>query len=131
MHGIKKFQNKKNYHPKPVKSRNGWGRGSVLTFKLGHYPGRVHIAQWPHIGYKENMSDGIIEVDLFSKDVDSADHPDARKFKRLLRDVAKEYGCRLTSFDVEHGTVSFSFDSDVLVAEILRVLKSKHEDDAG
>ena len=80
---------------------------------------------------KENMSDGIIEVDLFSKDVDSADHPDARKFKRLLRNVAKEYGCRLTSFDVEHGTVSFSFDSDVLVAEILRVLESEHEDDAG
>jgi len=27
--------------------------------------------------------------------------------------------------------VSFSFDSDVLVAEILRVLETKHEDNAG
>jgi hypothetical protein len=75
------------------------------------------------------MSDGIIEVDLFSGDVDDADHPEARKFKKLLKDVAKEYGCKLTSFDVEHGTVSFSFDSDVLVAEILRVLESTHDDD--
>jgi hypothetical protein len=77
------------------------------------------------------MRDGIIEVDLFSRDVDRADHPEARKFKRLLKVVAKEYGCKLTSFDVEHGTVSFSFDSDVLVAEILRVLETQHEDDAG
>jgi hypothetical protein len=75
------------------------------------------------------MSDGIIEVDLFSEDVDTADHPDARRFKKLLKDVAKEYRCKLVSFEVEHGTVSFSFDSDVLVAEILRVLETKHEDD--
>jgi len=80
---------------------------------------------------KQNMSDGIIEVDLFSRDVDSADHPEARKFKKLLKVVAKEYRCKLTSFDVEQGTVSFSFDSDVLVAEILRVLETQHEDDAG
>jgi hypothetical protein len=77
------------------------------------------------------MRDGVIEVDLFSRDVDSADHPEARKLKKLLKVVAKEYRCKLTSFDVEHGTVSFSFDSDVLVAEILRVLESEHEDDAG
>ncbi len=75
------------------------------------------------------MSDGIIEVDLFSKDVDTADHPEARKLKKLLKDVAKEYGCKLTSFEVDHGTVSFSFDSDVLVAEILRVLENNHEGD--
>jgi hypothetical protein len=76
------------------------------------------------------MRDGIIEVDLFSRDVQSEDHPEVRRFKKLLKDVAKEYRCKLTSFDVEHGTVSFSFDSDVLVAEILRVLETKHEDDA-
>ena len=73
------------------------------------------------------MRDGIIEVDLFSEDVDGADHPKARKFRKLLNDVAREYDCKLTSFEVEHGTVSFSFDSDVLVAEILRVLESKEE----
>jgi hypothetical protein len=75
------------------------------------------------------MSEGIIEVDLFSGDVESSHHPEARKFKKLLEDVAKEYGCKLTSFQVERGTVSFSFDSDVLLAEILRVLDSKHEDE--
>jgi len=75
------------------------------------------------------MRDGIIEVDLFSKDVDSANHPEARKLKKLLKDVAKEYGCKVTSFDVAHGTVSFSFDSDVLVAEILKVLESKRGHD--
>jgi hypothetical protein len=78
---------------------------------------------------REDMSDGIIEVDLFSRDVDSADHPQARRFKKLLEDVAKQYRCKLMSFEVEHGTVSFSFDSDVLVAEILKVLKTEHEDD--
>ncbi len=74
------------------------------------------------------MSDGIIEVDLFSGDVDGADHPEARKFRKLLKDVAREYGCRLTSFDVVQGTVSFSFDNDLLVAEILRVLETEHGD---
>ncbi len=74
------------------------------------------------------MSNGVIEVDLFSEDVDGADHPKARKFRKLLNDVAREYHCKLTSFEVEHGTVSFSFDSDVLVAQILRVLGSKEED---
>lgn len=78
---------------------------------------------------KENMRDGIIEVDLFSRDVESEDHPEAKRFKELLKDVAKEYRCKLTSFDVDHGTVSFSFDSDVLVAEILKILESKREDD--
>ena len=77
------------------------------------------------------MRDGIIEVDLFPKDVESAAHPEARRFKKLLWNVAEEYGCKLTSFEVEHGTVSFSFDSDVLVAEILRVLERKDEDDVG
>ena len=80
---------------------------------------------------KKSMRDGIIEVDLFSKDVESEDHPEAKRFKKLLKDVAKEYGCKLTSFDVEQGTVSFSFDSDVLVAEILRILETKHEDNVG
>jgi hypothetical protein len=89
------------------------------------------IAEFFHIGYKGNMSGGVIEVDLFPEDVNSADHPEARKFKKLLKDVAKEYGCKLTSFEVEHGTVSFSFDSDVLLAEILRILESKSEGDAG
>jgi len=77
------------------------------------------------------MKGGIIEVDLFSRDVKSGDHPEAKRFKKLLRDVAKEYRCKLTSFEVEDGTVSFSFDSDVLVAEILSVLETKQEDDAG
>ena len=77
------------------------------------------------------MSDGIIEVDLFSRDVDSVDHPEAKRFKKLLREVAKEYRCKLMSFEVEHGTVSFSFDSDILVAEVLKVLKSERKDDAG
>jgi len=65
---------------------------------------------------------GIIEVDLFSEHVKSADHPEAARFKRLLEEVAKEYQCRLLSFEVEHGTVSFSFDDDVLTAEILNIL---------
>ncbi len=66
---------------------------------------------------------GIIEVDLFSEDVDSLDHPEVVEFRRLLEEVAEDYDCSLTSFDVDHGTVSFSFDNDELDAEILRILQ--------
>ena len=66
---------------------------------------------------------GIIEVDLFSEDVDSLDHPEVVEFRKLLQEVADDYDCNLISFDVEHGTVSFSFDNDELDAEILRILQ--------
>ncbi len=66
---------------------------------------------------------GVIEVDLFSEEVDSADHPDAARFRELLEEVAEEYRCRLVSFEVERGMVSFSFDDDVLTAEILKILQ--------
>jgi hypothetical protein len=66
---------------------------------------------------------GIIEVDLFSEDVDSLDHPEVVKFRKLLEEVADDYDCNLASFNVDHGTVSFSFDNDELDAEILRILQ--------
>ncbi len=66
---------------------------------------------------------GIIEVDLFSEDVDSLDHPKVVQLKKLLEEVADDFDCNLTSFDIEHGTVSFSFDNDELDAEILRILQ--------
>jgi hypothetical protein len=66
---------------------------------------------------------GIIEVDLFSEDVNNEDHPEAVEFKELLEEVAREYGCTLLSFEIEHGTVSFSFDNDILTAEILDILQ--------
>lgn len=68
---------------------------------------------------------GVIEVDLFSEDVDSPDHPEAVRFRNLLESVAAEYECRLLSFEVEEGTASFSFNNDELTAEILKVLRSK------
>jgi hypothetical protein len=73
----------------------------------------------------ETMNTGVVEVDLFSEEVDSPSHPEAVKFKRLLSRVAREYRCKLTSFDVSRGTVSFSFDNDELIAEILKVLGSE------
>ncbi|MDY7036083.1 MAG: hypothetical protein SV375_07990 [Thermodesulfobacteriota bacterium] len=66
---------------------------------------------------------GIIEVDLFSEDVDSLEHPEVVRFQNLLEQVAGEYGCRILSFDVDHGTASFSFDNDELTAEILKILQ--------
>ena len=65
---------------------------------------------------------GIIEVDLFPEEVESLDHPEVVKFKKLLQEVAIEYDCNLISFDIDHGTVSFSFDNDELTAEIVRTL---------
>jgi hypothetical protein len=68
---------------------------------------------------------GMFEVDLFPEDVNSTDHPRAREFRKTLEAVARDFQCRLLSFDVDHGTVSFAFDSDELNAEILRVLEAK------
>ena len=66
---------------------------------------------------------GIIEIEMFSEDVDSPEHPVAESFRELLEEVAEQYDCQLTSFDVQGGMVSFSFDNDELIAEILRILR--------
>jgi hypothetical protein len=68
---------------------------------------------------------GMFEVDLFSEEVNSTDHPQVREFKRVLEAVAADFQCKLLSFDVDHGTVSFVFDGDELNAEILKVLEAK------
>ena len=70
---------------------------------------------------------GTIEVDMFSDEVDSTDHPEAATFKLLLEQVADQYECRLMTFDVSGGTVSFSFDSDELMAKILTILKNDNQ----
>ena len=67
---------------------------------------------------------GVIEVDMFSEDVNSPDHPEAAKFRLLLEQVADDHNCNLLSFDIDNGTVSFSFDNDELTAKILKVLQS-------
>jgi len=66
---------------------------------------------------------GLIEVDLFPTEVDSLEHPEVISLRSLLEDVAMEYHCRLLFFEIENGTVSFSFDSDKLMAEILKILQ--------
>jgi len=68
---------------------------------------------------------GVIEVDLFGEEVDSSEHPEAVGFRKLLEAVAEDFDCTLLSFEVSRGTVSFSFDSDQLTAEILKVLEMK------
>ncbi|MDP6178754.1 MAG: hypothetical protein QGG48_02570 [Desulfatiglandales bacterium] len=67
---------------------------------------------------------GVIEVDMFSEDVNSPDHPEAAKFRLLLEQVADDHDCNLLSFDIDKGTVSFSLDNDELTAEILKVLQN-------
>ena len=71
---------------------------------------------------------GVIEVDLFSEEVSSPEHPEAVSFKKLLEVVADEYGCELLLFEVDQGTVSFSFDNDELTSEILKILQAREED---
>jgi hypothetical protein len=70
----------------------------------------------------DNVS-GLIEINLFPPEVDSLEHPQVIGLRALLEDVAIEYHCRLLFFEIEHGTVSFSFDSDILMAEILKILQ--------
>jgi hypothetical protein len=68
-------------------------------------------------------SSGFFEVEMFAAEVDSKDHPHAAQFREMLENVAKEYKCALISFEVHEGTVTFSFDSDELNAEIIEILK--------
>ena len=70
----------------------------------------------------ENIS--LIEVDLFPSEINSLDHPEVLRFRKLLEDVALENHCRLLFFDIENGTVSFSFDSDKLMANILKIFQN-------
>ena len=74
-------------------------------------------------GRKMEPVQGVIAVDLFSPEVDGTGHPEAVRFRALLEDVAGEYGCELVYFEVESGTVSFSFNDDLLMADVLKLLK--------
>ena len=69
------------------------------------------------------VSMGIIEVDMFSQDVNDPQHPVAESFRELLGEVADQYGCNLLSFSVQRGVVSFSFDNDELMANIVKILQ--------
>jgi hypothetical protein len=69
-------------------------------------------------------SHSLIEVDMFPEEVNSLEHPDVVHFRDVLEDVALEYHCRLIYFDIQNGTVIFSFDSDKLMADILKILQN-------
>lgn len=80
--------------------------------------------------FEEDLAQGTLimgkfEVDLFPEEVNGMDHPRAREFKKVLEAVAADFQGKLLSFEVDHGTVSFVFDSDELNAEILKVLEGK------
>ncbi|MFC1824340.1 hypothetical protein ACFL9T_16650 [Thermodesulfobacteriota bacterium] len=66
---------------------------------------------------------GVIEIDLFPPDVDDLNHPAVDQFKEMLEMTAEEYDCRLLTFEIEHGTVSFSFDNEELTSQILKILQ--------
>ena len=68
-------------------------------------------------------SSGFFEVEMFPAEVDDPDHPYAAQFREMLENVAEDYQCALISFEVHEGTVTFSFDSDELNAEILEILR--------
>jgi hypothetical protein len=67
---------------------------------------------------------GFIEVDMFPEEINSLDHPKVIRFKRLLLEVAEDFDCFLVSFEINHGTVTFAFDSDELTAKILTILQN-------
>ncbi len=69
---------------------------------------------------------GLIEVDMFPEDVNSLDDPEVINFKRVLLEVAEENDCFLITFEINRGTVTFSFDSDELTTEIMTILQ--HDD---
>ena len=65
---------------------------------------------------------GFIEVDMFPEEINRLDDPQVIDFKRTLLEVAEEYDCFLTSFEINNGTVTFSFNNEELTAEILTIL---------
>jgi hypothetical protein len=69
-------------------------------------------------------SHSLIEIDMFPEDVNSLEHPEVMHFRDVLEEVALEYHCRLTYFEIQNGTVIFSFDSDKLMADILNILQN-------
>lgn len=68
---------------------------------------------------------GFIEIDMFPPEVNSLDHWEVVHFKGILEEVAEDYGCDLVSFEIEKGTVTFSFDSELLMADILKILQNE------
>jgi len=74
----------------------------------------------------ENLS-GFIEVDMFPEDVNSLDDPEVIVFKKLLEEVAVEYHCSLLSFEIDHGIVTFSFDSDELMSKIIYLMQNEYQ----
>ena len=73
-------------------------------------------------------SSAFIEIDMFPEEVSSLDHWEVVHFKGVLEEVADEYRCRLVHFEVDRGTVTFSFDSDELMANILNILQDDSKD---
>ena len=71
-------------------------------------------------------SSGIFEIDLFSPEIDSLDHPFVAQFRELLESLADEYNSRLLNFDIHDGTVIFSFDNDELSSKILGMLENEN-----
>jgi hypothetical protein len=69
-------------------------------------------------------SHGTFEIDLFPPEVASPDHPFVTQFREILEDLAEEYHCTLTSFAIDKGTVSFSFDNEEITAEIVNILRN-------
>ena len=73
-------------------------------------------------------SSAFIEIDMFPEEVNSLDHWEVVYFKGVLEEVADEYRCRLVHFEVDRGTVIFSFDDDKLMANILNILRDDSKD---
>jgi hypothetical protein len=61
---------------------------------------------------------------MFPEEVNSLDHPEVVRFRDVLEEVALEYHCRLIYFDIQNGTVIFSFDSNRLMADILKIFQN-------
>ncbi len=66
----------------------------------------------------------LIEIDMFAPEVNDLDHWEVVHFKGVLEEVAEDYGCELVFFDINNGTVTFAFNSEPLMADILKILRN-------
>lgn len=65
-----------------------------------------------------------VTIELFDETVRNTEHPEAVRFRLVLREIAVEYGTQVDRFEVENGVVTFRVGSKEMCAAILRQFQS-------
>jgi hypothetical protein len=64
-----------------------------------------------------------LSLTMFAKDTNTVDVPYVSAFRHVLEQIAQDYGSSLIYFSVEHGMVSFSFDNEHVLYDIMEDIR--------